>query len=63
MIARFNEFVVPKLPSLRKAVIQNDANEQNVLTNATCTRITGIFPTPITPNALRHAPFTLRFRA
>jgi len=42
VLARFDEIVVPKIPSLRHAIIQNDANEANVLIDATRSRVTGI---------------------
>lgn len=42
VLARFDAFVVPRLGGLRRSVIQNDANEQNVLLDACRARVTGI---------------------
>ncbi|EKX42325.1 hypothetical protein GUITHDRAFT_111600 [Guillardia theta CCMP2712] len=42
VIRRFEEKVSPKMESLRKAVIQNDANEQNILIDQDRRRVQGI---------------------
>lgn len=42
MIAAFNEKVLPKIPNLRSAIIQNDANEANLIINEERTKVNGI---------------------
>lgn len=42
VIANFQSQVAPRIPTLRKAIIQNDANEQNLVIDATRENLTGI---------------------
>jgi hypothetical protein len=42
VIAAFNDKVLPKIPTLRSAIIQNDANEANLIINEERTKVNGI---------------------